>query len=294
MKPLKVALIIKNDNGKARTNRNMGYFSYPVPEFEWEHFTPGKRFNLNRNSFRAFDLIIHEDAPLEGNWQGSSVPLIFLDIDSTLSIEHFNQRFNQASQADLVLVDHDNLLHFKKINKPVRRFNYCVNDKVFYPSDKPKSLDLVFHCSNNHTGGETRSNIRKLLDKYAKANFLQYRSGAIDLEQYAANFRNSLIVVNQSRTPHNRPHRIFDALASHSCLLTSHFAYVAHDGLQENENYVNFADNEQLIQKLDYLFNNRSEIERLANNGYNLITQQHTWNIRAKQLRELIQCELSL
>lgn len=272
----------------------MGYFSYSVDGFEWEHFTPGKRFNLNRNSFRTFDLIIHEDAPLESNWQGSSVPLIFLDIDSTLSIEHFNQRFNQASQADLVLVDHDNLLHFKKINKPVRRFNYCVNDKVFYPSDKPKSLDLVFHCSNNHTGGETRSNVRKLLDKYAKANFLQYRSGAIDLEQYAANFRNSLIVVNQSRTPHNRPHRIFDALASRSCLLTSQFAYVAHDGLQENENYVNFADNEQLIQKLDYLFNNRSEIERLANNGYNLITQQHTWNIRAKQLRELIQCELSL
>lgn len=294
VQPLKIALIVKNETNKRRLDRNMGYFSYPVPEFEWEHFTPGKRFSLARSTFKNFDLIIHEDAPLEANWHGAGIPLIFLDIDSTLSIEHFRQRFNQAKQADLILVDHDDLKLFKQTGKPVVRLSYCVNDKVFYPKEAAKSLDLVYHCSNGFEGGDKRREVRQILSNYAKANFLQFRSGAIALDQYADNFRSALVAVNQSRNSSNRPHRILDVLASQTCLLTSDFAYVAHDGLQEQQHYLKFCDESDLILKLDYLFNNRDVINRLANSGYNLINQNHTWAIRAKELREIIQCKLSV
>ena len=48
MKPLKTLVVVKNTPASfEREGKNVGYFSYPVPEFEWDYLAPGKGFRLD-------------------------------------------------------------------------------------------------------------------------------------------------------------------------------------------------------------------------------------------------------
>lgn len=111
MKPLRVAVIVKNTPAAfRRESRNMGMWSYAVPEFTWEFFSPGKTFHLNRATFKkqGYDLIFHEDGGAWGKFTGGEIPYVYYAIDSTLTEEHhYKPRYEQAKQADLTLVDHE-------------------------------------------------------------------------------------------------------------------------------------------------------------------------------------------
>lgn len=299
MKPLKVALICKNENSTRRDNRAMGYWSYDIPEFTWDHFTPGKNFTIDLDDLKAdgYDLVFHEDYPY-GNYIGDSIPVVFLSIDSTLSNEHFKVRYNQAVQSDLILVDHDNTKRFKHSNDlNVIQFPYCVNDKIFfrYEMEDSRDNDIAYHCSSSaHAGIEQRKHIRQLLHDLSVKHNWNYRSGVLPLDQYAESFRTSKIVVNQSRTPLNRPHRIFDAMACGAMVLTSPLPRLEADKFQYEMPYEEFHDDIELEEKLCYMLEN-SDISRIiANKDYNIIIQNHTWSIRAKQLREIINKEFGL
>lgn len=297
MKPIKIALICKNENSKRRDNRAMGYFSYAVPEFTWEHFTPGKNFNIDLDDLKAdgYDLVFHEDYPY-GSYIGDSIPVIFLAIDSTLSHEHYEVRRKQSLSADLTLVDHDNPKRFKD----AIQFPYCVNDKIFYKDERQRNVDIVFHCSSSaHTGNEERKRIRQLLHEFTKKHGWVYKSGILDLPDYANSFRSAKIVINQSRTPLNRPHRIFDAMACGAMVLTNKIPYLESDIIRPYFEYEYFENDEMLEQTLNSLlwtpkFSGGYFYESIANDGYNVIMQNHTWSIRAKQLREIINKEFNL
>lgn len=307
MKPLKVALICKNENSTRRANRAMGYFSYDVPEFTWNHIIPGKNFSIDCRDLdlKDFDLIFHEDYPY-GDYYNRSIPVIFLSIDSTLSEQHFDDRFNQSKKSDLILVDHDDLNRYSGLKKSIYQFPYCVNDKVFYSGydynhkdDRERTNDIAFHCSTSaHAGSDERKRIRQLLHELAQKHHWIYKSGVLDLPDYANSFRSSKIVVNQSRTPINRPHRIFDAMACGAMVLSSPLPQTKTDKLDYDKgdnNYLQFYNDEDLEANLKcLLFDIPNVISDIANNGYNTIMQNHTWSIRAKQLREIINKEFGI
>lgn len=280
MKPLRVALIVKNTPAAlARADRNMGLFSYAVPEFEWEHFSPGKGFTLDRAAFkrRGFDLVFHEDGGNWGEYDGGALPIVYYSIDSTLSEEfHFRPRFEQARKADLVLVDHDDLARFTPTGKPVKRLSYAVNDRLFSPHEKV--IDVCFHCG----GSEGRGGVRAALAAYCKARGLTYVSGAVDLQTYAAHMGAARVVVNVPRTPRNRPHRVYDALACGAALLTAPLPTVSGETLTAGQGYTVFTDD--LETQLDALLPRWQEA---AEPGRAWAARQ-TWTVRAKELREII------
>lgn len=298
MKQLKIALICKNENSKKRDDRNMGYFSYDVPEFTWEHFTPGKNFRISLLDLKSqgFDLVFHEDYPY-GDYTGVNIPVVFLSIDSTLTEDHYKARLNQALKSDLVLVDHDDINHFMIGGINTYQFPYCVNDKVFYRDDTTdRTTDISYHCSSSaHAGIEERKRIRQLLHDISQKHNWVYRSGVLDIHDYANSFRNSKIVVNQSRTPNNRPHRIFDAMACGAMMLTSKLPNIKEDQLINSlVNHCVFFDDKHLEDGLIELLEDDRLIQVIADNGYNLVMQNHTWSIRAKQLREIINKEFGI
>jgi hypothetical protein len=85
----------------------MGYWSYAVPEFEWDHF-PHADERVDLGKFKDYDLIFHEDAGFcTYDNRHAGPPVAFLAIDSTLTEAHYLKRLEQAKQANLVLVDHD-------------------------------------------------------------------------------------------------------------------------------------------------------------------------------------------
>lgn len=297
MRPLKVALIVKNKPGpRERERRNMGYWSYDVPEFTWEHFSPGKDFVIERfDKFRDFDVIFHEDGGNYGVWGGCNPPVVYLSIDSTLSDNHYHIRFEQAKQADLILLDHDATARFYHAGPPVRRLGYCVNDHVFKPLEK--HLDVVYHCSSSSgtgaPGAQERIKLRQDLNAWGTIGGWSYRSGVAGLDEYAANMGSARIVVNLPRTVTNRPHRILDAMAAGACVLTGPIPTVDGDGLQDRVHYRTFAETAEVPAMIGELLTDHAWTQ-YAINGHELVMARHTWAIRAQELRQIIKKELGL
>lgn len=289
MKPLHVALVVKSSpSTRERENRNMGYWSYPVPEFTWDHFS--FEGGADASKLKDYDLIFQEDGgPFE--YINRSTPLVYLSIDSTLSDDHYQVRLRRAKCADLVLVDHDQIERFPRS----RRLAYCVNDHVFQPLEK--SIDVSFHCgagaSKGTPGGQERVDLRILLDKICQEGGWSYRSGALPLSEYAESMGRSRIIVNWPRTPINRPHRVFDAMASGACLLTGLLPNVDGDYRIPTEHYTEFSHTNILPDLIRHLL--KYDLWKgVARDGYEMVMKHHTWATRAKELRELLAKELGL
>lgn len=296
MNPLKIALVVKGTPaGFERERRNMGYFSYPVPEFTWRHYSLADGRVEDRGLYGDHDLIICEDVGGNaGHFSGrNGPPIVYLAIDTTLSEQHFEARIRHARRADLVLVDHDRLERFAKC-RAVRRLNYCVNDHVF--RQLPKGIDITFHCGSGARlgmpGGRERNAIRGLLGQLSRQHGWSYRSGAVSLREYAENMGRSRVVVNWPRTPTNRPHRVFDAMACGACLLTGRIPSVGGDGLLAGEHYAEFQEPGELEAALSGLL--PDGWQEIARRGRELVMSRHTWAARARELREIIREELGL
>ena len=103
----------------------------------------------------------------------------------------------------------------------------------------------------------------------------------------------SKIVVNWPRTSINRPHRVFDTMACRSCLITGRLPDVPFDNRISGYHYVECDSFEDIFKSIGDLLSN-DKWQEIAENGYNLVHKQHTWSIRAKQLREIIWKEFKI
>jgi glycosyltransferase involved in cell wall biosynthesis len=296
MNPLNVALVVKGSaSNYDRNGRNMGWWSYPVPEFTWHHFYLGDPFRENRSRFRDYDLIFIEDGGNYGKFTGEGPPVAYHIIDSTLSQDHYRVRHEQAKRSDLVLVDHDRLERFVVPGKPVRRFGYCVNDRVFKPLEK--SLDFTFYCGTGARkgmpGGVERTELRQYLDGAAKDGGYSFRSGVHPLPLYAENMGKSRVIVNWPRTAINRPHRVFDAMACGACLVTGILPVVSGDCIMPGLHYLDFEDKKELPMIFETVLKNE-KWQEIAQKGYELVMLKHTWATRAKELRKMLNEEFGL
>jgi len=297
MTKLKVALIVKGSRSNYdRDGRNMGYWSYAVDEFEWDHFHFGNNFHADKKKFHNYDLIFMEDGGNWGHWAGTGPPVAFMAIDGTLSKAHYQIRREQARRSDITFVDHNELHLFPRSH----RLNYCVNDLVFKPREK--KLDVSFHCASGarkgFPGGRERVDIRQALNEIAIKNGWSYTSGVLGLEEYAANMGESRVIVNWPRTPSNRPHRIFDGMACKAAICTGVIPEVSGDKITPSLHYADYYHNEQigwkdLSRRLETLFAD-DNWRMVADTGYKLVMSEHTWKIRAPQLRQILRKELGL
>lgn len=272
----------------------MGMWSYCIPEFDWDFTHWGKQFEQNTKTLaNHYDVVFLEDGGNYGSFKGNALPILYHVIDSTLSDKHHYQpRYEQAKQADLILVDHDRLDRFTGTGKKVVRFEYAVNEKVFKDYGLERSTDVAFHCG----GSDERALVRNKLHDLCSKHGWVYTSGVLPLIEYAKAMNRAKIVVNWPRTEGNRPHRVFDAMACRSYLVTSQLpARLAHTNSPACILYSPFMDFEHLEVMLEWQLETNSALrEELAQSGHNHMMQYHTWAVRAQQLRELVNQEFGL
>jgi hypothetical protein len=288
LKPLKVALVVKHSSISVRERdcRNMGYWSYPVPEFEWTHFDGfGPATELNE-----FDLVVQEDAGPR-RYSGLRVPLIYVAIDSTLSEDHLTARLDRAKNADLILIDHAPLGDFNMVGIATKRWNYCVNDNLFKDYGEKRDIDVSFHCGGRNS--EERQKLRLLLAEYCEAAGLVFQSGVLHPIDYARAMARSKIVVNWPRHPANRPHRVFDAMAAGACLVSGPLPEVDGDNLVNGKDYAGVRNLVAAVMGVDSLLKS-GEWKDFASAGQQKVLSNHTWAIRARQLRAMIKVELGI
>jgi len=101
MTPLRVAFFVKpSPSSMLREERNMGLFSYDVPEFVWTHF-PHNNERVNMRDFAEYDVVFHEDSGfVTYDHKGSGPPIVYYAIDSTLTDAHLQKRIHHARQAE--------------------------------------------------------------------------------------------------------------------------------------------------------------------------------------------------
>ena len=272
-------------------NRMVGIWSYPIPElFTVRHFpqSPLHHFRLKKSNFNKYDVIFHEDCKCWGRFSGNEVPIVFYVVDSTLSNSHKQARIKQARQADLVLVDHDNLDGFHKRTK---RLSHCVNDRLFMDYGSAKHIDVSFLCRTK--GSPMRVQATRWLKNFCEQRGYSYLVGKREGTEYARAFNRSKITVNLSRNSINRPHRIFDAMACRTCVLTSELPDVSDEERTAGVHYEEYGGFESLGDKIDYLLAS-GKWKDVADAGYELVQEHHTWTVRAKQLHGILTREFGL
>lgn len=266
-------------------HRTYGPWSYRVPEFEVEHYPfTGKRLVLDRARFADHDLIVQEDGRLWVEWQSNGPPLIYVVTDSILSDRHYRDRFQQAAYADLTLVDMDDLARFEGEDRRVARCSYSVNDHLFYDRGLPKVIDVGVYMNLN--APERRTMAAFLEDACRRRGWSLDVSTYVG-ERYAEAFNRTRIAVHLERTPTVRAHRLFDAMACRTCVLTSPEPAVSGEERQAGMHYREWTDLVDLEQQIDALLTT-GEWEQVAQAGYELVHRAHTWAVRARQLRTLL------
>lgn len=287
---MRVALVVKpSDSTQEREERNMGYWSYPVPEFEWRHFVFGSKVAY-ATEMNEYDVIIQEDAGPRF-YKHLKKPVVYIAIDSSLSDDHLKSRLERAWHADLILVDHDRLDRFDSLKLPVRRLNYCVNDHLMRDYGQEREIDVSFHCAVS--GCRERKELRALLDKFCRENDLIFTSGVLHITDYARQMAQSKIVVNWPRVPSNRPHRVFDAMACGACLVTGPLPDVGGDERQAGRDYIEVEKLEDIPAVILALLDS-GRWRTVGQSGRNMVAKYHTWAVRAGQLRSILAEELGL
>jgi glycosyltransferase involved in cell wall biosynthesis len=289
MRPLRVALV--NRVGSVPGKRQVGWWSYETPEFEVTHFPIDKGATLDRHDFADYDLIVWEDGKSVLNWTGDGPPLAYHVVDSTLSASAYEHRLEMGKQADLILVDWDRLERFASLKKPVARFNYCVNDRVFKDHDEPRTTDIAFHmdCKRDNARTEVREWARRFCWRYGYS----LSAGVIGGDAYAHCFNQAKVALNLERTPNTRAHRVFDAMACRTSVVTTPEPEVSGEERRAGEHYVEWRDYDDLARKLTVLLKSGAW-EPIADAGYELVHRAHTWAVRAAQLRQTLAETLGL
>ena len=287
MKPLKVALV-HADHPRLMESRMVGIWSYPVPEFEAVHYPVAVSQVMNKGNFPDYDVIFCEDSRVSIEWRGEGCPVVYYVVDSSLSNHHYNVRLHNAKNVDLILVDWDRLERFKQLGVPVRRLSHCVNDRFFGKHYGEKSTDVGFFFNTT----PERMALDIFLRKECKSLGYSYQSGKRAGKAYAKSLARCKVNINLHRNPDIRAHRIFDAMASHTCLMTDPFLRVSTerrctDGFSIFLNYQQLKDS--IADKLG-----RGTWIQWANAGYKAVQEHHTWAVRAQQLRQIIYEELGL
>jgi len=143
-------------------------------------------------------------------------------------------------------------------------------------------------CHFSSRGTPEREDLIAWLSDYCQRKHLRFTCGALRGEEYATAFGRAKVVVDMLRNPTTRNHRTFDVMASRACLLTNPLPDVeGEDHGRPGEHYATWRDYADLEDKLDWLLRSY-DWSQIAYAGCRLVRAQHTWAIRARQLRALL------
>lgn len=314
MKPIRI-LLCHRDSWYRGEPRIDGGFAYPVPQFEVAHMVLPKVFSVSLKEIAAQG---HEVVWLdEGKFKAHSAflphpphvtqglpPVAQHVLYPTLTDAHYRSRMDRAkANADLVLLDHDDLVRWKD-GPPARRFAYSVNEWFYRDRGYERDIDVGFYCVFAYN--RTRPALDAWLADFCRRKGWRYESthGRSVGIRYADLLARTKVVVHQNRTASTRPPRIFDCAAARAALLSNpmpdvsgehwepwvHYAPFEQPGPSE---YLPFEANEvpvyededceQVAAALEWLLD-EGNWRPVAERAHQYVLACHTWRQRAVEL----------
>jgi hypothetical protein len=166
-----------------------------------------------------------------------------------------------------------------------------VDDRIFRDYAEPKIIPVLF------TGSQAkhypwRNRVSQVVSK-AYPTMTCPHAGWLDRgpttrmmhgESYARLLNSARVVPTCGTIAHEVVRKHFEIPAAGTCLVAERTASLRAAGFADMENCV-FADESDVLDKLDYLFSNPAELARITAAGYGLVHSRHT----ASQRNELLQ-----
>ena len=152
MKPINLAIYHRGD--KYRWTRIDGQMAYAVPGLAWTQHRLSKTETvklagvdadvvwLDEGKYRNYQLFAPPPGP------GRPLPVAYYALYPTLSDDIYRSRIARAKkQADLVLVEHDDLERWERDSGlPCRRLAYSVNERLYRDRGLRRDIDVGFYC----------------------------------------------------------------------------------------------------------------------------------------------------
>jgi Glycosyl transferases group 1 len=157
----------------------------------------------------------------------------------------------------------------------------CVDPETYRDYGLPKVVP-VFFTGFIHQLYPWRQKVHKVISQYYPSLTCPHSGYSADLEwrmiygeKYSRTINASWFVPTCGTAEKEILRKHFEIPASKSCLITEKTAALEAAGFVDMENCV-FADENDVLEKLDYLFQNLDELEKITEAGYKLVHSRHT------------------
>jgi hypothetical protein len=315
---LKVGLVHRDQ--WHRWHRIDGQFAYEVPQFEVSHIPVDKHFALNLADYAQFDLLWWDEGKHRGGphfapppGRDRPVPVAYYCLYPTINKSTYRDRVRRAREdADLVLLEHDDLARWQGVGRPVARCAYSVDETRYHSLPGPRLYDVGFYCVWGYS--PERVALDAWLGDFCARKGWRYGTTAGQfVEHYPQLLAQTKVVVHLNRTPATRPPRIFDASACGAAVLASRMPEVTGEAWQPDVHYAAFDEPEayyhaerwprvvpysdaacsELAAWLERLIDG-DEWAAMAQRAQRYVLQRHTWRVRAAELRQTFQGVLGI
>ena len=277
--------VVCRKRGFTEIRQKQGWFSYPVPDFEWGFFPAEDDQVICRDQFAnaGYDLIFWEDW-VRCTWVGDApIPIYAAIVDSNTSPRRRKLYRERVQDADVLLIDQDKLSSFNGLKKPTFRWQYAVNENVFTPH--PKTVDAGYHVAKT----DARGALGQVLRQHSQdTGYSLTMGGGMTISQYAARLGAARIIVHKPTFKQCRSHRYFDALASGACLLTERVWSVNEDAFLPGVHFAEWSSEDDLCEQINELLTT-GLWQRIADAGRDHVLRFHTWQTRAQELIGIIE-----
>jgi hypothetical protein len=174
--------------------------------------------------------------------------------------------------------------HSRDINENLYVWANSIDDTIYHDYGQEKVIPILFN-GNTSSVYPWRNKIQKIVSKnYPSLSFphLGYESYSpimIHGEQYARTINGSFLVPACGTIAKEIIRKHFEIPACRSCLITEESPSLKAAGFIDMKNCV-FADEGNVLDKIDFLFNNRDQLSAITDAGFNLVHEKHTFKNR--------------
>ncbi|MBN1213826.1 MAG: glycosyltransferase family 1 protein [Candidatus Lokiarchaeota archaeon] len=175
---------------------------------------------------------------------------------------------------------------FRKYNMNSYFITEGYNEKIFKPILKNKNIDVIFVGSTNSK--------REMYINYIKKNNINivcygkgFNNPPLYLENLAEKFCEAKIVLNFTQGNIGFSDRVFYCMGCKSFLLTEYCKDI--ESLFERKKHLDwFHDKKDLISLIKYYIENDELREKIAYQGYKIVSKNYTWNKIMKKISNIL------
>lgn len=203
---------------------------------------------------------------------------IFWSIDSHCAL-NAHLKTVIKNKFDLVLNSIDHHQHyFNKFSKTVYFPNAYPDDLIFHKPEIEKSYDIGF-CGSLISDREMWINIISQKYNLKKDIFVIGDEMVNAINSYKLNFNKTLA--------DDINYRVFETMGCKTALITNKPPGIE-SFFKDEEHLIYYNNIGDLLEKISFYLKNENKLKIIAENGYNIVKQKHTYFERAKQLVDLL------